>query len=312
MDEKRLAYFVAITEEGSVTAAAARLHLTQPSLSQALRNLERELGTELFHRRGRGLQLSPAGHALLDPARQALRAMAVARGAVDESSRVASGTLEIAALATLTVDPLAEIVGLFRVTHPSVTVAIHEPENAAGVARLVERGSCELGVAHLPIPQETLVTIPLSEQELVFIFPPSSSPPDEPLASADMADVPLVVSHPGTSTRILLEETLAAVGAVPRIAVQVSAREAIVPLVLAGAGAALLPAATALEARRRGALVRSTKPRITRQIGLIRRADPLSPAAGAFLTEIADARLRPLGLTDPSARQASGRHSARR
>lgn len=68
----------------------------------------------------------------------------------------------------------------------------------------------------------------------------------------------------------------------PRIAVETDAREAIVPLVLAGAGAALLPATLAREAGRRGAIVCAARPRIVRRIGLVQRDGPLSPAARAF------------------------------
>jgi DNA-binding transcriptional LysR family regulator len=75
MDDRRLRYFLTVVEEGSVTSAARRLHVAQPSLSQALRALESELGAELFHRVGRGLRLSAAGEALIGPARQALRAI---------------------------------------------------------------------------------------------------------------------------------------------------------------------------------------------------------------------------------------------
>ena len=110
-------------------------------------------------------------------------------------------------------------------------------------------------------------------------------PADErPLGARELARTPLVVSPPGTSTRMLLEQALAAVGVTPQIAVQTAAREAIVPLVLAGAGAALLPAPLAREAQRRGATVRSARPPITRTVGLIHRQGPLSPAAGAFLS----------------------------
>jgi DNA-binding transcriptional LysR family regulator len=82
---------------------------------------------------------------------------------------------------------------------------------------------------------------------------------------------------------MLLEQALGAVGVVPRIAVETAAREAIVPLVLAGAGAALLPAPLADEAQRRGAVVRAARPAITRQIGLVHREGLLSAAARAFL-----------------------------
>jgi DNA-binding transcriptional LysR family regulator len=70
---------------------------------------------------------------------------------------------------------------------------------------------------------------------------------------------------------MLLEQALAAVGVTPQIAVQTAAREAIVPLVLAGAGAALLPTPLAREAQRRGAIARSAQPAITRTVGLIHR-----------------------------------------
>jgi DNA-binding transcriptional LysR family regulator len=82
---------------------------------------------------------------------------------------------------------------------------------------------------------------------------------------------------------MLLEQALAAVGVTPQIAVQTAAREAIIPLVLAGAGAALLPAPLALEAQRRGATVRSARPSITRTVGLVHRQGRLSPAAAALL-----------------------------
>jgi DNA-binding transcriptional LysR family regulator len=93
-----------------------------------------------------------------------------------------------------------------------------------------------------------------------------------------------VVSPPGTSTRSLLEQALAGMGVTPQIAVETAAREAITPLVLAGAGSALLPAPIAREAERRGAIVRRARPPITRSVGVVHRDAPLSPAARALLT----------------------------
>jgi LysR family carnitine catabolism transcriptional activator len=293
---------LAVVEDGGVTRAAHRLHVAQPSLSQALRALERELGAELFQRVGRGLRLTAAGEALIGPARQALRVMDTARAAVGEVAELAAGTLQIAALATLAVDPLSALIGRFRRAHPGVVIRVREPESAAAVSTLVRAGECELGLAHLPLPQENLRTVALGEQELLFVLPPGSDPPSrsrscrsddalhetsarkpqQVLALAALREVPLVVSPPGTSTRMLLEQALQAVEITPRIVVETEAREAIVPLVLAGAGAALLPATLAEEAARRGAIVRAARPRIVRRIGLVQRDGPLSPAARAF------------------------------
>lgn len=209
MDERRLRYFLAVVEDGGVTRAARRLHVAQPSLSQALRTLERELGTELFHRVGRGLRLTAAGEALVGPARQTLRMMDTARAAVGEVAELVAGTLQIAALATLAVDPLSALIGRFRREHPGVVVRVREPESAAALSTLVRAGECELGLAHLPLPQEDLRTLELGEQELLFVLPPrdeSGAAPrrERALAPAALREVPLVVSRPGTSTRICL------------------------------------------------------------------------------------------------------------
>ena len=283
MDERRLRYFLAVVDEGSVTRAAQRLHVAQPSLSQALRALESELGVQLFHRVGRGLRLSSAGEALVGPARQVQRAIDEAHYAITGVLELQRGTLELAALPTLAVDPMASLIGRFRARYPGVEVRVHEPENADQISALVRRGDCELGAAHLPLPRETLIAHALGEQELQFVLPPKTAVDERPLGARELARTPLVVSPPGTSTRLLLEQALGAVGVTPQIAVQTAAREAIVPLVLAGAGAALLPAPLAAEAKRRGATVRSARPQITRTVGLVHRDATLSPAAGAFL-----------------------------
>jgi DNA-binding transcriptional LysR family regulator len=286
MDERRLRYFLAVVDEGGITAAARRLHVAQPSLSQAVRSFEAELGVPLFDRVGRGLRLSAAGHALVGPARQVLRVIEEARNAIAGVVELKTGTLEIAALATLAVDPMAPLIGRFRELHPGVQVRVLEPEDADGVRALVRDGDCELGAAHLPIRGHELAAHPLGEQELLFVLPPEADAEladRRPLGPRELAATPLVVSPPGTSTRMLLEQALTAVGVTPQIAVQSAAREAIVPLVLAGAGAALLPAPLAHEAGRRGATIRRARPRITRAVGLIHRRGSLSAAARAFL-----------------------------
>jgi DNA-binding transcriptional LysR family regulator len=289
MDERRLRYFLAVAEEGGVTRAAKRLRIAQPSLSQALRAFESELGVVLFHRVGRGVRLSSAGEQLVGPARQVLRAMDDARNAISGVVELRLGKLELATLATLAVDPMAGLIGRFRDRYPGIEVDVYEPETAAGVSALVREGACELGAAHLPIPAEGLIERPLGEQELLFVLPPRRGrgkavrEEERPLRARELAETPLVVAPRGTSTRMLLDQALEAVGVTPRIAVETAAREAIVPLVLSGAGAALLPAPLAREARRRGAVVRSSAPRIARRIGLVHRDGPLSAAARAFL-----------------------------
>jgi DNA-binding transcriptional LysR family regulator len=206
-----------------------------------------------------------------------------ARGAVSGVSELRAGTLELATLPTLSVDPMAPLIGRFRERYPGVEVHVHEPDSAHGMISLIADGTCEIGAAHLPLTRAGLLAEPLGEQELLFVLPPGSEPA-QPLRPRELAETPLIVTPPNTSIRMLLEQALAAVGVTPQIAVETSAREAIVPLVLAGAGAALLPAPLARDAGDRGAVVRPSRPAITRQIGLLRRDAPLSAAASAFLS----------------------------
>ena len=290
MDERRLKIFLAIVDEGGVTRAAGKLRIAQPSLSQALQAIEREYGVELFHRVGRGLKITSAGEALVGPARQALRSLETAATVVAAVVGLDAGRLDIAALSTLASDPLAHLIGRFRHSHPRIAVRVHEAESLVALNTLVRSGSCELGITQLPLPllMRDLTADPLGEQELVFVLPPGSRAASRPLEASALAHVPLVVAPVGTSTRLLLDQALAAVGVEPVIAVETAAREATIPLVLAGAGAALLPLETALTAERRGAIIRPPHPKITRQIGLAHRDRPLSPAGHAFLSHAMD------------------------
>ena len=161
---------------GALTAAAARLHVAQPSLSQAMHAFEGELGAELFHRVGRGIALTDAGRALVGPARQALLALDDARGAVREVSELRGGTLEIAALATLAADPLAELAGEFRRAHPALTVRIAVAESSASASRLVAEGAAELGLVHLPSPREELVVDALGSRSWCSCSHPARAP----------------------------------------------------------------------------------------------------------------------------------------
>ena len=103
------------------------------------------------------------------------------------------------------------------------------------------------------------------------------------LALADLVDMPFVAAPVGTSTRRLLNEGFAAAGAVPLVAVVTAQRHAILPPVLAGAGAALVPESIAGVARALGATVARPVPAVGRSLALIHRSGPLAPAAVRFV-----------------------------
>ena len=106
MDVRQLTYFLAVVEHGGFTRAAEHLIIAQPSLSQTIKGLERELGVSLFHRIGRRVVLSEAGRALVGPARIVLRDLEVARSAAAELSETLSGRLEMIAMPSPAMEPL--------------------------------------------------------------------------------------------------------------------------------------------------------------------------------------------------------------
>ena len=292
MDLRQLEYVVAVVDHGGFTRAADALLVAQPSLSQGIRTLESELGVALFHRLGRRVELTAAGEALLEPARRMLRDAATARAVVADVAGVRAGRLDLAALPTLAVDPLASLIGAFRAAHPAVAVHVTEPEEGSAVGDLVRNGRVELGLTDLSDhPDSTggggattadLVAEPLLEQDVLAACPPGTRVPRGRLPVSRLDGVPLVTTPPGTSTRRLVEAALGGAGIEPTVAVEISHREAIIPLVVAGAGTSFLPQPLAEEAARRGAVVTRLDPPLSRTIGLVHRNAPLSPAARAF------------------------------
>jgi len=141
MDSRRLAIFLAVVDEGGFTAAGDALDLSQPAVSQAIRELEDDLGAVLFHRLGRAVKLTPAGEALVLPARQARQDLAIGRSAVEEIAGLGAGRLDLACLPTLAVAPLAPLVGAFRVAYPGVSVRLSDPEDTAETAAVHPLGA---------------------------------------------------------------------------------------------------------------------------------------------------------------------------
>src|SRR5215207_362011 len=240
MDLRRLRLFLAVVDGGGMTRAAESEHVSQPSVSQAIRELEADLGTALFHRVGRRVVLTTAGEALVEPARQVLRDVETGRAAVEA------------------------VAGL-----------------GAGLVDLVASGECELGITAEPVTAPGLASHELGRQDLLAVLPPGAQAAHT-MAVGTMARYPLVTAPPGTTTRRQLEEAFADAHVSPRVAVVTAQREAILPLVLAGAGATLFPRPLAEQAAALGAVVVSLRPGLTRPVHLFHRNGPLSPAAAAF------------------------------
>ena len=286
MDLRRLRLFLAVVDEGGFTAAARAVHVAQPAVSLAVRELEQELGTPLLVRSRAGVSLTPAGEALVAPARQALRDVETAAAAVAAVRGLVAGRLDIAALPTLAADPVAELVGRFHRGHPAVTVRLAAPNDTEELAEAVRSGASEVGLTDEAADAPGLVAHPLVEQALLAVSPPrrrGEARDDRPLRLARLAGTPLVLTPAGSSLRAVVDAATTAAGVEPEVAVETAQREALIPLVLGGSGTTFLPPALARAAERLGATVRPTQPALRRTIVVVHRPGALGPAARAFL-----------------------------
>ena len=160
MDVRRLAIFLEVVDQGGFTRAADALDIAQPSVSQAVRELEDDLGTPLFHRLARSVALTPAGEALVLSARQVRRDMENGRLAVQEVAGLGRGRLDLACLPTLAVAPLAPLVGAFRAAYPQVSIVLSDPQDTAELVEFVRSGRSEVGlVEHVAV--DDLVNVAL-------------------------------------------------------------------------------------------------------------------------------------------------------
>ncbi|MEN0139263.1 MAG: LysR family transcriptional regulator, partial [Rhodococcus sp. (in: high G+C Gram-positive bacteria)] len=253
MDSRQLRYFLAVVENGSVTRAAEVLYVAQPALSQSLRALEAELGVELFRRVPRGMELTDAGTALLEPARQVVQSSRRADEIVRSIATLENGWLDVASPPDLAVDPLTSLVALFRARHPAVWVNLVDPGPNADVESLLRNARCEVGVDYLPTDDDKLSTLPLGRRRLLLGLPATSPHLESPTFPLDrLSELPLIAGPRGTAVRDELERVCAQKGFSPRVVVEVEHEHNVYLLVEAGAGAALLTESEARRAERRG------------------------------------------------------------
>ncbi|MVZ99925.1 LysR family transcriptional regulator [Actinomadura sp. LD22] len=274
MDLRLLRYFRVVVDQGSITKAAEALYIAQPSLSQAIRTLERQLGVQLFDRSGRRLVLTAAGKSLAAAARTIESDVERARAAVRAVRDLGGGRLELAATATLEVDPLPELAGRLRREHPGILLSIVSPGGAVQVVDEVRHGRAEIGLIELPARTETLRIRRLKTDEITLVLPPALAEglPD-PVPLDAVAAVPLVIADVDAATM-----------PVPgcQVAVECAHRQAVWDLVRLGAGATFLPRHLA-ETQLRDVVIRSLCPHLEQDIGLVFRSGELSPAARAFM-----------------------------
>jgi DNA-binding transcriptional LysR family regulator len=290
MELRQLAHFLAVAEQRHFTRAATHVHLTQSSLSSSIRALERELGSDLFVRSTRQVELTEAGRALMGPARRSVDAAENGRDAVAAVRGLVRGRLSIGAIQTLSPLDLPALLARLHRRHPGVTLRVRH----AGVASLVREtadGELELAIVDLPLgPQADRVRARAIGSESLQLAVAA----DDPLAHRrrvrliDLADRPFVEYRADSSLRLSIDRACHAVGLERRIVCEVDALVDLVDLVALGVGVSLLPPA-AIPIAHGHAIGVGVDPLIPRQLMLVTPSErEPSPAAAAFLGLLED------------------------
>jgi LysR family hydrogen peroxide-inducible transcriptional activator len=256
---RQLSYFIAVAEHGAFGPAAARLHVTQPSLSKQISKLEDELGLTLFERTTRTVRLTPAGHALLDQARRTLEAAREFKALAKSAAKAAGRSLKAGVLPSIGAYFMPRFLEALARTDPDIRVALIEGASGDLLERLAA-AELDFVVASKGAPERFAVR-PLFEETLWI-----SGTPGDPLLASDapleldaLAGRTLLALSPDFHLTQVIKSLAAVAGATVSTAYQGASLDAVRQMASSGAGVAVLPSLYAL-----GEAIRDPKFRVRR------------------------------------------------
>ncbi|MBS0308123.1 MAG: LysR family transcriptional regulator [Proteobacteria bacterium] len=292
IDLRQLRQFIAVAEEMHFGRAAARLHMTQPPLSQSIQALEALLGTPLFSRTQRSVALTPAGAALLPEARRILQQAAALPALAQRAAAGETGTLSLAFVSIADYSVLPPALRDFRERYPHVHIDLREATSDVQLEDLLQ-GRIDAGMLIPPLPDKAKVQLdylPLLSEPLVLAAPTGMKTlrGKHAVPLKMLEDIPLIIFPrriaPAFHDAIL--GCFRAAGMTPRTGQEAIQMQTIVGLVSAGMGIALVPQSVS-NLKRPGveyrAIAGKTPPVET---GLAWRRDNDAPALHAFLNTL--------------------------
>ena len=292
MELRLLRYFVTVAEEMHFGRAAARLAMTQPPLSQAIRALEETLGVALFVRTKRTVELTPVGKDLLPDVRRLLAQADALRPLAQSLARGEAGVLSLAFVSTADYGLLPALLREFGARYPGVRLQLTEATSDVQIEELVA-GRIDAGLVIPPLPPRhamSLDYLPIAREPLVIAMSSDQAATldadeDAAVDLREFAGAPLVIFPrrlaPGLYDMIM--GCYGAAGLTPRIGQEAIQMQTIVSLVSAGMGVALVPQSLR-HLRRTGVVYRpllGAGPIV--ETGLVWRAAEVSPVLAGFI-----------------------------
>jgi DNA-binding transcriptional LysR family regulator len=280
--------FVTVASTGNFTRAADILHLSQPALTNRIRQFEDTLGLRLFDRHTRAVELTTLGRDLLPTFRRLCGEFETAVAKARESATRAKGIIRLACLPSCAASLLPDLIRDFLRDFPEVSFVVRDVINSQ-VAALVRSSEVDFGVSVRGEAQSDLEWTTLFNDNLQAVYRN-----DDPcgkttkVTAAALARQPLILMTTGSSVRNMVDEAFSEAGLVAEGACEVNYIATAVALVQAGLGVAVLPS-TAVEVNSQAGVVSRpiAGPGFTRDIALLRRkGSTLHPSAAAFVARL--------------------------
>ncbi|MFC6706074.1 LysR family transcriptional regulator [Flexivirga alba] len=262
-------WFVVLADEENVTAAAARLHIPQPTLSRRLGRLERQLGSTLFDRHGKRLHLNAAGRLYAEHLRRAHNELAAGEQAVRELQVHGPRVVHLGFLHSFGTWLVPELIQRTREADPALRFELVQDAADVITAKVVS-GDVDLGIVS-PRPLDAPVSWRRLLRQRVQLAVPAGDPlaRRQTAAFSDLKDREFVAMARGFGMRQLLDEACTAAGFEPHITVECQELDTVAGLVGAGIGIALLPDSPDRRLPAGAALVQVTGIDAAREVGLI-------------------------------------------
>ncbi len=284
--------FVAVAERQHVTRAAEALHLAQSAVSAAIAGLEARHGAKLFHRVGRGIELTEVGTRFLPEAQAVLARAEAAERVLAEFGGLQRGTLVVQASQTIASYWLPRHLVAFRRAHPGIEIRL-TIGNTAQVAAAVHDGAAELGFVEGAVDDPALTSHPVARDQLVVVVAPEHPwARRAALAPGELTASDWVLREPGSGTRSVFKQALEGLGVTGiRVVLELPSNEAVRGAVEAGMGATALSASVAAPSIETGLLCQVPVVLPERDFHVLRhRGRHASHAADALLAMVGASR----------------------
>lgn len=288
----KLEIFAAVVQTGSFSAAAQRLYMTQPAVSQHIQDLEASLGTALFTRGRRGVTLTPAGDKLYEYTRNILRLVAEAESEVTNVENISSGQISIGATPGVSVYLLPEWLRGFRDKFPNLNIAVQTSITTDHVSSVLDH-TLDIGFVEGEldrVQRKGLGFLGLRPVNLLVIVGAGHPWSQREAVTLDMLnDQPFITRQPNSRTRVWMDTLFAEHGVTPRIVAEFDNQEAIKQAIMSNMGVTILPDYAVVHEKIAGLLFTLSVQDVNlqRELKLIYDAGaPFSPIARALLVHL--------------------------